>query len=581
MTFMALLLVTTTFIIYNTISSNRIINRIREELLAATADYNEIALDIALMERWTMDACATADPFGLEVAESHYSNSRKQLNNLSRVFEESGNDDMIEKLSSFKDLLVEHYESGLEMAEYFIEGDYDKAYDLLDSFSGDSDELNDRLVRYAAISQDELLLAVFDFEERLGFLTKISIIVILVALFISVIVSLVVSSKIARPINALVDFSTLLEQRDFSRETDLHSGDEVGVLAGRLNSVVRSIQSLVSDIKESTSAVEEVAHSLSSQSEMASSCSSDIVESAESIKNQIRILDNNISDVTDSVQSVIKAISEIDSQIESQSHVVTQSTAAVEQMVASLHSISSITAHKRDSAIKLLETSGDGGKILMETNQIIQKTSEDIGAVLQTIEIIKKISSQTNLLAMNAAIEAAHAGVQGGGFSVIAEEIRKLSDMTAENSKIISESLIQMIEKIQKAGDFSLSTINAFKVIDSEIEQVTKALEEVVDSTQEISTGSDQVVQAMNSLNESFIFLRNGSVNMKQDNSSILESCNKLKALSSDTFNHIDDIEQRSETISSVTSDFSLSSSDLKENLSKLQRNVDKFVTSS
>jgi len=147
-------------------------------------------------------------------------------------------------------------------------------------------------------------------------------------------------------------------------------------------------------------------------------------------------------------------------------------------------------------------------------------------------DIIKNISDQTNLLAMNAAIEAAHAGDAGKGFAVVADEIRKLAEESALNSRDISSNLDEITQKIITASVSGVSTREAFTEINERIKNVSHALLQVSSSTTELDTGGSQILEAMENLKEISLTVKDKSSDMKDISSNVTELSNNISDIS-------------------------------------------------
>ena len=145
---------------------------------------------------------------------------------------------------------------------------------------------------------------------------------------------------------------------------------------------------------------------------------------------------------------------------------VEESTASVNEMIASLKNLDKMTNARRESASRLVETAKNGGEKLSNTVEVVRNINNSIGSISDMIKIIDGIAAQTNLLAMNAAIEAAHAGDAGRGFAVVADEIRSLAETTSNNSQEIGSIIRDVMEKIHIAAESSEDTIQAFQDID-------------------------------------------------------------------------------------------------------------------
>jgi len=190
---------------------------------------------------------------------------------------------------------------------------------------------------------------------------------------------------------------------------------------------------------------------------------SEITGKIKVMRDEIQNLSANILESSASINQITRTVTEFARQIENQSSAVNQTSASVAEMNASILSITSLINKEKEKAV-MLGTSISAEKIRQEqTDQTVQKITQKLGVVQQAIEIIDGIASQTGILAINAAIEAAHAGDTGRGFAIVADEIRKLSESSAGNAKIMNDELTLIISEIKDISQASSGNLASFQ----------------------------------------------------------------------------------------------------------------------
>ncbi len=271
--------------------------------------------------------------------------------------------------------------------------------------------------------------------------------------------------------------------------------------------------------------------------------------SVKTITERMGALNSNLLNSSTAIEQITQTMSEFSSQIENQSSSVIQTSAAIEEMDASIHNVKGITDNKRETSLKLLNQTISGHEHMEDMNSLIAEVNNSVDSIQDIIAVINNIASQTNLLSMNAAIEAAHAGDAGRGFAVVAEEIRKLAESTANNSTLVAATLKNIIDNISKVRIAGNQALNTYELIGIETKEMVSAFDEILQATSELNVGSREIVSATHTLNEVTSMIKDGSKEISLSSADIRNSINEIVEASKESMESIKSISMISQDI--------------------------------
>lgn len=217
----------------------------------------------------------------------------------------------------------------------------------------------------------------------------------------------------------------------------------------------------------------------------------------EQIKKETVFLNTIIKSSQDSNTVMLASSGKVKTIISEQNAAVNETSSSVEEITRSMNNIAATTSAKKETIDRLVQTARESEMEMSQSVQSIREMSRSAEDMLGIIKVIQDVASQTNVLAMNAAIEASHAGASGRGFAIVAAEIRKLSVETDRNSKIISAGIKKSISDIERATTVNVKVGEYFQKMSAEVVDVKKAMDEIIIGVQEVSKGTGSILEAV------------------------------------------------------------------------------------
>lgn len=357
------------------------------------------------------------------------------------------------------------------------------------------------------------------------------------AIALSVFASLILGRRIMRSLDLLGR-----RARDISKGTgdltlEISGGthDEIGELGASFNEFIEKLERTIAHVKETSKKNKEIGAALSRIAVDTSSDIQQISATVNSSKDSIHRLNDEIQSSVGIMEKIAGHIEEMAKSIESQSAAVTQSSASIEEIAASIGTITSVVEQKKELSDRLSQTAQDGFKKMEMSSSAIVKVSRSADSVVKMVDVINGITANLNLLAMNAAIEAAHAGEWGRGFAVVAQEVRALAEDTARNAKSIAKTLKATVSDMQSASQLNLTAKSSMADLISGIKDIVNAMEETRSGMGELSAGSKEIVKAVASLMELMTDIRERSAGINENSVSINANMSRVAGLSAKT----------------------------------------------
>jgi methyl-accepting chemotaxis protein len=427
-------------------------------------------------------------------------------------------------------------------------------------------------ILFVAVEREELMAGIESLQR---------LIILFAAGFVlaGIVIAYFIARSIARPITRVVDTLKDISEGEgnLTKRLEEKAGDEIGALAHYFNQTLEKIKGMVSTITKQSAALSAIGNELASHMATTATAANEITAHIQSIKDRVTHQSASVADTNATMEQIMLVIGKLNGYVERQSSSVVQSSSAIEQMLANIRSVTQ-TLVKNSANVKDLADASEAGRSgLQEVSGDIQEIARDSEGLLEINAVMQNIASQTNLLSMNAAIEAAHAGEAGRGFAVVADEIRKLAESSGEQSKTISKVLKKIHDSIDKITRSADGVLNKFENIDLGVRTVSDQTENILNAMEEQGTGSKQILEAIGRLNEATTMVKDGSQEMLEGSKHVIADGKNLESATVQISGSMNKMVVETEQVNGAVNRVNEISDQNRENIDVLVREVSKF----
>lgn len=421
-------------------------------------------------------------------------------------------------------------------------------------------------------------LDVIDHVSSAIFKPLIAVMIVIVVLFFAVLVSVIIF-KVIKPLKRVGAAVNNLASgdADLAQRIEVHGNDEFAEISTGINTFIEMLHKIVSELNLAQKELTAIGIDLGTNSQESASATAEIMANIAGVRKQSESQSEAVSNTTTILGRSAENVNNLENLVEAQAAGITESSAAIEQMLGNISSVTSSVRKMADSFKELGITVSDGKTKLANVDGKVNEIAEQSKMLIQANTIIAQIASETNLLAMNAAIEAAHAGKAGEGFSVVANEIRKLAETSSAQSKNINTELKEISSSIKDVVSLSKDSQVAFGQIVTHLDSTDVIIREIDNAMSEQENASRQIFSALSDMRNQSIEVNEMSHQVKDNIVAVTKDMDTVSQISSIILGSMDEMTAGAQQISTATQGVSDLAASTKENIDVMDSKLKLF----
>ncbi len=479
-----ILLMIFTFLSLNNISHNIKEHQNKNTPLMITS--LSLQKDIIQIQQWLTDISATrAKPGfddGFEEASGYYESAKKEIQVLRELGADTGEMDSIAKK------LDEYYKMGIDMANAYINDGTDAGNTFMKKFDPYAMQMEEQVSvlleeadAHFTDGNNKIDSSINDFYKRSAILFSV---ILLISIFSFFVIQNIVIKRLYTMVNMLKDISE--GEGDLTKRVEIKIKDEIGIMAMYFNNFAETVNNIVSSVKELSDKVVLSTEELTTLSQ----------RSAVNAEEVAQVINKIAKSSIDQSQSTIEG----SEKIMELGDLIVEDKIYLQTLTESSSEVNDLIKQGLDIIDRLSTKTKESSHATHSVYDNIIKTSKSSGKISEASTLIATIAHQTNLLALNASIEAARAGENGKGFTIVAEEIKKLAEQSTDSTKMIDN----MVRNLQKDATNSVTTMEKVEtILNEQIENINltaikyKAMDKAIEKSKKVIVIINETAQQM------------------------------------------------------------------------------------
>ena len=407
----------------------------------------------------------------------------------------------------------------------------------------------------------------------------LAIVIVVFTVIIIMVLIIAISKLIKTPVKRVTDaiYNLSSGEADLTMRLPINGNNEFTTLSEGVNKFIELLYVIIKDLANANDELRAASLELGTNAQQAASATAEIMANIESVRRQSQNQSGAVDNTSAVLNSQSKNIEQLSDLIVTQNASISESSVAIEEMLGNISSVTNSVRKMSTNFKELSVTVEEGRTKLSNVDQKINQIAEQSNMLIQANQMISQIASQTNLLAMNAAIEAAHAGDAGKGFSVVADEIRKLAENSSAQSKIISGELKSISGSIKDVVSLSHDSYTAFGEIVNNLDTTDIVLREISGAMEEQEIASKQVFDSLGTMKDGSVLVNEKSDSMNEGIRAVVKDMDNVLQISATILGSMDEMAAGAQEIGTATQGVSNLAVKTKDNIDIMNDQINRF----